>query len=113
MSSIGIPISGQVAKQQKEIMQRILGRMIGVTLPETNGLHLKLDGWKTSFLWDGVFSGHFRAILVFRSVTGTSQSFIYHHQSSVAADCDDGYNFFSHHIADRLWVITWWASQGN
>ena len=28
------------------------------TLPETNGLHLKMDGWNTMVsYWDGLFSG--------------------------------------------------------
>ena len=35
-----------------------LGDLLIVTLPETNSLHLKMDGWNTSFLLGlGLFSG--------------------------------------------------------
>ena len=42
----------------KGIGDEILPSYVGITLPETNSLHLKVDGWNivVSF-WDGLFSG--------------------------------------------------------
>ena len=28
----------------------------GIAMPETNSSHLKMDGWNTSFIWDGLLS---------------------------------------------------------
>ena len=44
-------------------LPRLVGHqddMNGFTLPETNSLHLKMDGWNTILsYWDGLFSGVF------------------------------------------------------
>jgi len=48
------------------------------TLPETNELHLKMDGWKTSFLLGSpIFRGYgYVSFRVFTSTNSTSDRFI-------------------------------------